>query len=82
MQINQKTLRLLLSMNDEQLAGIIGGLAKDAGIDPSQISLDASRLAAIREALGSVTDAELASLTRLYENFRAEQTKKGEMHRD
>lgn len=78
MQINQKTLRLLLSMNDEQLSAVVGGLARDAGIDPSALSLDASRLASIREALGSVTDADLASLTQIYESFRAQQRERGD----
>lgn len=77
MQINQKTLRLLLSMNDEQLTGVISGLARDAGIDPATLSLDAARLASIREALGSVTDADLAALTEVYESFRAQQTETG-----
>lgn len=70
MQLNQKSLKLLLSMNDEHLAQVIRGLSAEAGIDPSQLSLDADRIACIRQALGSVTDADLAQLTSLYEGFR------------
>ena len=70
MQLNPKTLKLLLAMNDEQLATVIRGLAEGAGIDPSTIPLDSSRLAAIRQALGSVTDEDLAGLTQIYESFR------------
>ena len=70
MQINQKTLNLLLSMNDEQLAGVIRGLAAEAGIDASSIGLDASRLAAIREALGSVSDKDLDGLREIYDAFK------------
>ncbi len=70
MQINQKTLQLLLSMNDDRLADVIRSLASEAGIDASQLSLDAARIASIREALGSVTDADLAALTQIYESFR------------
>lgn len=70
MQINQKTLQRILSMNDEQLAQVIRGLSGEAGIDPAQLTLDAERLSEIRRALGGVTDADLAQLTRIYEAFR------------
>ena len=70
MQLNQKSLKLLLSMNDEHLAQVIRGLSAEAGIDPSQLTLDADRIASIRKALGSVTDEDLAQLTQIYEGFR------------
>lgn len=70
MQINQKTLQMLLSMNDERLADVIRGIAGEAGIDPTSLSLDAARIASIRAALGGVTDADLSALTKIYEDFR------------
>ena len=70
MQINPKMLKLLLSMNDDQLAGVIRALAAEAGINPSDLSLDASRLGSIRTALGSVREEDLSSLSTLYEEFR------------
>lgn len=70
MQLNQKSLKLLLSMNDEQLAGVIRGLSAQAGLDPSQLTLDAERIASIRQALGSVTDADLSQLTQIYKSFQ------------
>jgi len=70
MQLNQKSLKLLLSMNDEHLARVIRELSTEAGLDPSQLTLDAERIASIRAALGSVTDADLAQLTHVYESFR------------
>jgi hypothetical protein len=74
MQINPKMLRLLLSMNDDQLAGVIRALAAEAGINPAELSLDAARLNSIRSALGSVREEDLSSLSSLYEEFRRGKT--------
>ena len=70
MQINPKMLKLLLSMNDDQLAGVIRALAAEAGINPADLSLDAARIGSIRSALGSVREEDLSSLSTLYEEFR------------
>ena len=70
MQIDQKTLSKLLSMNDAQLGAVIQSIAKDAGIDPSQLGLTADSIASLRRALGSATDEDLKQMSALYESYR------------
>ena len=70
MQIDQKTLSRLLSMNDAQLGAIIRGIAAEAGIDPAQLGLNPDNIASVRRALGAATDADLAQMNALYESYR------------
>ena len=72
MQLNPKTLRLLLSLNDDQLAGVIRSLAAESGIDTAGLVLDPASLSGIRNALRSVSDDDLSALFRLYEDFKNE----------
>ena len=70
MQLDRKKLNLLLNMNDEQLAALIGSIAAEAGIDPALLGLNPNNIQSIRQALGSATDADLAELNRVYEDYR------------
>ena len=70
MQIDQKTLSKLLSMNDAQLGAVIQAIASEAGIDPTQLGLNPDNIASVRRALGSATDADLKQMNALYESYR------------
>ena len=75
MQIDQKTLNRLLSMNDERLAAVIQKIAADAGIDPALLGLDTSNIEKIRQALGSATQSDLDQLGAIYDTYRKNREK-------
>lgn len=70
MQIDQKTLSRLLSMDDAQLGAVIQKIATEAGIDPAQLGLNPDSIESVRRALGSATDADLAQMNALYQSYR------------
>ena len=70
MQIDQKMLNRLLSMNDDQLGALIGQIATESGIDPSTLGIDAQNLTSIRTALSNATDADLEQLNRIWSDYR------------
>ena len=69
MQLNQSMLNRLLSMNDDQLSLFIRRIADEAGLELSQIGLDASNVQALRQALGSTTEADLGRYQQLYDEY-------------
>ena len=69
MQIDQTTLRHLLNMNDAQLAEVIKGISREAGIDPSALGLNPQQIQSVRQALGSASEADLAQLNEIYQRF-------------
>ncbi len=70
MQIDQKTLQYLLSLNDEKLAAMLQKVARESGISPDAIGGRPDDINSIRAALGSATDADLKRLNELYAAFR------------
>lgn len=70
MQLDQRMLNRLLSLNDDQLAATIQKIAAESGIDPAQLGLSAENVSEIRRVLGSVSDAELTQLNTVYESYR------------
>ena len=70
MQIDQKMLNRLLTMNDQQLGNLIQEIAKEAGIDPSMLGLNPQNIADVRNALGNATDGDLEKLNAVYEEYR------------
>ena len=75
MQIDQKMLNRLLTMDDEHLADLIRNVATEAGIDPSQIGLNKQSIADIRQALGSATSQDLQRINDVYQSYRHNQRK-------
>lgn len=75
MQIDQKTLNRLLSMRDDQLAGVIQKIAADAGIDPAALGLNPDNIAEIRRALGSASSEDLEQLGKIYDAYRQNRKK-------
>ena len=70
MQLDQKMLNRLLSMDDEHLAQLIQSVATEAGIDPAQIGLTQQNLADIRQALGVASEQDLQQINDIYQAYR------------
>ena len=70
MQFDRTALERLLMLNDKQLETVIRKLAEDHGLDLSALSLDASNIKKLREALRRAEDATLQSLGEQLKNGR------------
>ena len=70
MQFDRIALERLLMLNDKQLETVIRKLAEDYGLDLTALSLDASNMKKLREALRRADDATLQSLGEQLKNGR------------
>ncbi len=70
MQIDERMLKRLLAMNDEQLGQMIQKIAAESGIDPAQLGINPQNIESVRSALGSIGEDELEGINRLYEDYR------------
>ena len=70
MQIDERMLKKLLAMNDEQLGQMIQKIASETGIDPAQLGINAQSIESVRSALGSIGEDELEGINRLYQDYR------------
>ena len=70
MQIDERMLKRLLAMNDEQLGQMIQKIAAESGIDPAQLGINPQSIESVRSALGSIGEDELEGINRLYEDYR------------
>ena len=75
MQIDQKMLNRLLSLDDEHLSELIRSVATEAGIDPALIGLNPKNIADIRQALGSASDQNLQQINEIYQIYRQNRNK-------
>ena len=75
MQIDQKMLNRLLSLDDEHLSELIRSVATEAGIDPALIGLNPQNIADIRQALGSASDQNLQQINEIYQIYRQNRNK-------
>ena len=69
MQIDERMLKRLLAMNDEQLGRMIQKIAAESGIDPAQLGINPQNIESVRSALGSIGEDELEGINRLYEDY-------------
>ena len=76
MQIDQKMLNRLLTMNDDQLGNLIREIANEAGIDPSALGLNPQNIADLRRALGSATEDDMQKMNTVYEEYRRQRRQK------
>ena len=74
MQIDRNALEGILSLNDRQLLTVINRLASESGIDPSQLNIDVSSVASIRQAISGASDEELK---RIVDQFEAGKNQRG-----
>jgi hypothetical protein len=77
MQIDERMLKRLLAMNDEQLGQMIQKIAAETGIDPAQLGINAQSIESVRSALGSIGEDELEGINRLYEDYRRNRRNQG-----
>ena len=77
MQIDQKTLKLLLAMNDEQLSALLAKIAKESGAPADAFGVELSDLAKIRSLLGSATDEDLKKMNELYATYKQNKKQRG-----
>ena len=70
MQFDRIALERLLMLNDKKLETVIRKLAEDYGLDLTALSLDASNMKKLREALRRADDATLQSLGEQLKNGR------------
>ena len=70
MQIDERMLKRLLAMNDDQLGEMIQKIAAETGIDPGQLGINPQSIESVRAALGSIGEDELEGINRLYEDYR------------
>ncbi len=70
MQLDQKTLQKLLSMNDTQLTAVIRTLADNSGLDLAGFNIRPDDISSIRAALSGATDEDLARAAEQLRNFR------------
>lgn len=70
MQIDQKMLNRLLTMDDAQLGEVIKTIATEAGIDPAMLGLNPDNIQSIRQALGSATEQDLRQLNAVYDTYK------------
>ncbi len=70
MQLDQKMLNRLLTMNDQQLGEVIQRIASEAGIDPAALGLNPQNMQSIRQALGSATESDLQQLNAVYDTYK------------
>ena len=77
MQIDERMLKRLLAMNDEQLGQMIQKIAAETGIDPAQLGINPQNIESVRSALGSIGEDELEGINRLYEDYRRNRRNQG-----
>ncbi len=65
MQLDQKSLKKLLALNDDQLRKVLAGLLAEYGIDPSTIPLAQFDMGRLRAVLANATDDDLKRLTEM-----------------
>ena len=70
MQIDERMLKRLLAMNDDQLGQMIQKIAVETGIDPAQLGINPQSIESVRSALGSISEDELEGINRLYEDYQ------------
>ncbi len=70
MQIDQKAIRRLLSMNDEQLTAFISQIAQEAGIDPGSFGIHSSDIQSIRRVLSGATEEDIRKMNLAYTEYK------------
>lgn len=64
MRINKNTIDILLALDDEKLAYIVGTVLRESGIDVSEFGISGNDISALRKRLSELSDEELAETER------------------
>lgn len=76
MNIDKRMLDRILTMDDTQLAALVQSIAKEAGIDPAQLGMQADNIQSIRHALSIATDSDMEQLSRVYDDYRKNRSRR------
>ena len=61
MRINKNTIDILLALDDEKLAYIVGTVLRESGIDVSEFGISGNDISALRKRLSELSDEELSA---------------------
>jgi len=70
MQIDKKSLNMLLSLNDAQLVNVIKTISEKSGVDLSSFNITANDVKSIRYALENASDEDIKRAQESINNFK------------
>lgn len=72
MMLDKKAIEKIIQLPDDQLLMIIKGLAKESGVDISNISINKSQLDKIRLALSVATPEDIAKASDILAGYKTQ----------
>ena len=70
MQLDKKTLNMLLALNDAQLTNVIRTISEKSGLDLSSFNITANDVKSIRHALENASDEDIKRAQESINNFK------------
>jgi len=70
MQLDKKTLNMLLSLNDAQLVNIIKTISEKSGLDLSSFNITSNDVKSIRYALENASDEDIKKAQESINNYK------------
>ena len=70
MQLDKKTLNMLLALNDAQLTNVIRTISEKSGLDLSSFNITSNDVKSIRRALENASDEDIKSAQESINNFK------------
>ena len=70
MQINKRTIDMLLSLNDKQLMEMVNTIVAKSGIDLSVFNISKNDIESIRKGLRSATDEDIKKAQAILDSFK------------
>ena len=70
MQLDKKTLNMLLALNDAQLVNIIKTISEKSGLDLSSFNISANDVQSIRRALENASDDDIRRAQESINNYK------------
>ena len=70
MQLDKKTLNMLLALNDAQLTNVIRTISEKSGLDLSSFNITSNDVKSIRRALENASDEDIKMAQESINNFK------------
>ena len=70
MQLDKKTLNMLLALNDTQLTNVIRTISEKSGLDLSSFNITSNDVKSIRRALENASDEDIKRAQESINNFK------------
>ena len=70
MQLDKKTLNMLLALNDAQLTNVIRTISEKSGLDLSSFNITSNDVKSIRRALENASDEDIKRAQESINNFK------------